>query len=136
MSEQNKQIVRHDFEGLDAQKSLPAEWVTQDFVLHSAGSPDMDLNAAREFSVGLVTAVPNLTHPIAELIAEGDNVSYRGRYEGTQSAPYLGAMGPSGVLSATGAGVMRIAEGKVAELWIWPDTMTVLQQLGVLPQQS
>jgi hypothetical protein len=45
-------------------------------------------------------------------------------------------MGPSGVLSATGAGVMRIAEGKVAELWIWPDTMTVLQQLGVLPQQS
>lgn len=136
MSEQNKQIARHYFEGLDAQKSPPAEWVTPDFVLHIAGSPDMDLNAAREFSVGLVTAVPNLTHPIVELIAEGDKVSYRGRYEGTQSAPYLGAMGPSGVLSATGAGVMRIAEGKVAELWIWPDTMTVLQQLGVLPQQS
>ena len=136
MSEQNKQIARHYFEGLDAQKSPPAEWVTPDFVLHIAGSPDMDLNAAREFSVGLVTAVPNLTHPIVELIAEGDKVSYRGRYEGTQSAPYLGAMGPSGVLSATGAGVFRIADGKVAELWIWPDTMTVLQQLGVLPQQG
>ncbi len=96
----------------------------------------MNLNAALEFSVGLVTAVPNLTHPIVELVAEGDKVSYRGRYEGTQSAPYLGAMGPSGVLSATGAGVFRIADGKVAELWIWPDTMTVLQQLGVLPQQG
>jgi predicted ester cyclase len=136
MSEQNKQIARQYFEGLDAQKSPPAEWVTPDFVLHIAGTPDMDLKAAQTFSIGLVTAVPNLTHPIVELIAEGDKVSYRGRYEGNQTAPYLGAMGPDGVLSATGAGVLRIADGKVAEIWIWPDTMTVMQQLGALPPQG
>tara|TARA_R110002020_G_scaffold178334_7_gene371352 strand:+ start:2317 stop:2727 length:411 start_codon:yes stop_codon:yes gene_type:complete len=135
MSEQNKQIARHYFAGLDAQKSPPAEWVTPDFVLHIAGSPAMDLKAAQQFSVALVAAVPNLTHPIVELIAEGDKVCYRGRYEGVQSAPYLGAMGASGVLSATGAGMLRIANGKVAEIWIWPDTMTVMQQLGVLPEQ-
>jgi predicted ester cyclase len=136
MSEENKRIARAYFEGLDAQKSPPAELVTADFVLHIAGNPDMDLKTAKEFTVGLVTAVPNLTHPIVELIAEGDKVCYRGRYEGTQSAPYLGATGPTGRLSATGAGVLRIANGKVAEVWIWPDTMTVMQQLGVLPQPN
>jgi len=136
MSEQNKQIARQYFAGLDEQKAPPAEWVTPDFVLHIAGSPDMDLAAARGFTAELVAAVPNLSHPIVELIAEGDKVSYRGRYEGNQTAPYLGAMGASGVLSATGAGVLRIADGKVAEIWIWPDSMTVMQQLGVLPSQG
>ena len=33
-------------------------------------------------------------------------------------------------------GTLRIADGKVAEVWIWPDSMTIMQQLGVLPEQS
>jgi predicted ester cyclase len=136
MSEVNKQIARRYFEALDAEKTPPADLCTADFVLHIAGSPDMDMKAAKEFTKDLISAVPDLTHPIMELIAEGDKVSYRGRYEGTQTGPYMGARGPSGRLSATGAGVLRIANGKVAEVWIWPDSMTIMQQLGVLPQQG
>lgn len=136
MSEENKQIARAYFEGLDAEKSPPAPWCTPDFVLHIAGTPDMDLATAKTFTKDLIAAVPDLTHPVIELVAEGDKVCYRGRYEGTQTGSYLGAAQTSGRLSATGMGMLRIAGGKVAEVWIWPDTMTIMQQLGVLPTQS
>jgi predicted ester cyclase len=101
-------------------------------MLHMAGNPDMDLESAKAFTKDLVAAVPDLHHPIVELVAEGDKVCYRGRYEGTQTASYLGAGQTNGRLSATVMGMLRIADGKVAEVWIWPDTMTVMQQLGVL----
>jgi predicted ester cyclase len=136
VSEQNKQIVRDYFAALDAEKSPPASLCTPDFVLHIAGTPDMDIATAKDFTKDLIAAVPDLNHPIVELIAEGDKVCYRGGYEGTQTGPYLGAAQTSGTLSATGMGMLRIADGKVAEVWIWPDTMTVLQQLGVLPAPS
>jgi predicted ester cyclase len=132
VSEENKQIARAYFEGLDAEKSPPASVCTPDFVLHIAGNPDMDLATAKEFTKGLVAAVPDLHHPIIELVAEGDKVCYRGRYEGTQVGSYLGAAQTSGTVSATGMGMLRIADGKVAEVWIWPDAMTVMTQLGVL----
>jgi len=41
-----------------------------------------------------------------------------------------------GRISASGIGVMRIADGKIAELWISPDRMTLMQQLGVLPKDA
>jgi predicted ester cyclase len=136
MSEENKQIARRYFEGLDAQKSPPAELCTPDFVLHIAGSPDMDIASARRFTAALIAAVPDLAHPLVELVAEGDKVCYRGRYQGTQVGPYQGATGRTGRLSATGMGMLRIAGGKVAEVWIWPDSMTIMQQLGVIPEQA
>jgi predicted ester cyclase len=136
MSEDNKRIARAYFEGLDTEKSPPAALCTTDFVLHIAGYPDMDIATAKTFTKDLVTAVPDLHHPIVELVAEGDKVCYRGRYEGTQRASYLGSSQTSGRLSTTGMGMLRIANGKVAEVWIWPDVMTVMQQLGVMPAQS
>lgn len=132
MSEENKQIARAYFEALDAEKSPPASICTPDFVLHIAGNPDMDIATAKEFTKELVAAVPDLHHPIVELVAEGDKVCYRGRYEGTQTGSYLGAAQTSGRVSATGMGMLRIADGKVAEVWIWTDSMTVMTQLGVL----
>jgi predicted ester cyclase len=32
-----------------------------------------------------------------------------------------------------GVGVMRVSNGKVAEFWVSPDRMTLMQQIGALP---
>lgn len=136
MSEENKQIARAYFAALDAEKSPPASLCTSDFILHIAGDPDMDMATAKSFTKELIDAVPDLHHPIVELVAEGDKVCYRGRYEGTQTGPYLNSEQTSGRVSATGMGMLRIEDGKVAEVWIWPDSMTIMQQLGVLPPPS
>ena len=35
--------------------------------------------------------------------------------------------------SAAGAGVARVVNGKVAEFWVSPDRMSIMQQIGALP---
>jgi predicted ester cyclase len=39
-------------------------------------------------------------------------------------------------VSALGVGVFRVANGKVAEFWVSPDRMSLMQQMGVLPVQE
>ena len=35
--------------------------------------------------------------------------------------------------SAVGAGVVRVLNDKVAEFWVSPDRMSIMQQIGALP---
>jgi predicted ester cyclase len=39
-------------------------------------------------------------------------------------------------ISVVGVGVMRVANGKVAEFWVSPDRMSLMQQIGALPVQE
>jgi predicted ester cyclase len=39
-------------------------------------------------------------------------------------------------ISVVGVGVMRVANGTVAEFWVSPDRMTLMQQIGALPVQE
>ena len=56
-----------------------------------------------------------------------------GTYEGTQ-AEQMGPFPPSGRKVRVDVGaVLRVENGKLAELWITWDNMTVLSQLGHLP---
>lgn len=34
--------------------------------------------------------------------------------------------------SAVGAGIVRVVDGKVAEFWVSPDRITIMQQIGAL----
>ena len=136
MSEQNKQVVRRYFEELDHGKAHPAHICTPDFVFHIPGFPSMDLDASKQFAATFYTAMPDLTHPIEELIAEGDKVAFRGRYQGTHTGAFMGVPASGRRISAVGVGVFRVANGKVAEFWVSPDRMSLMQQMGVLPVQA
>ena len=65
------------------------------------------------------------SHPLDELIAEGENVAFRCRYEGTHTgAEFMGVQASGRRISITGVGVMGVTDGKVAEFWVSPDRMT------------
>lgn len=96
----------------------------------------MDLARAKSFTQHLIATVPDLTHPSVELVAEGDRACNCGRYEGIQTGSYLGLAQTRGRISATGMGLLRIEGDRVAEVWIWPDSMTIMQQLGVIPSMG
>lgn len=70
------------------------------------------------------------------VVAEGDEVAIFATYEGTHSGP-LGQIPPTGrTVKFDFAGVFRVDGGKVVELWITWDNMTILGQLGLLPEPS
>ena len=131
MSEQNKQIVRRYFEELDRRRATPADLCAAGFTFHVAGLPPMDMDATVRFGAMFFDALPDLRHPLDALIAEGDTVAFRCRYEGTHTGEALMGVPASGRhISMSGIGMMRVAEGKVAEFWVSPDRMTLMQQLG------
>ena len=76
---------------------------------------------------------PDSKQTLQHILAEGDLVAIWAKYEGTQ----LGQMGPfppSGKRMQVDFGaILRIEDGKIAELWVTWDDMTVLAQLGHLP---
>jgi steroid delta-isomerase-like uncharacterized protein len=136
MSEQSKQLVRRYFEELDRGKAAPVHLCTPDFALHVAGFPSMDVEATKQFAAMFYTALPDLTHPIEELIAEGDKVAFRGRYQGTHTGDFMGVPASGRRISVVGVGVFRVANGKVAEFWVSPDRMSLMQEMGALPVQE
>src|SRR5262249_21514479 len=93
----------------------------------------MDLRATATFGATFFDAMPDLTHPIDELIAEGNKVAFRCRYQGTHTgADFMGVRASGKRISIAGVGVMRIAGDRVAEFWVSPDRMTLMQQIGAL----
>jgi predicted ester cyclase len=134
VSEQTKQVVRRYFEELDRTKASPVDLIAPGFTFQAAGFPAMDLEGTEQFTDLFFRAFPDLAHPVDELIAEGDTVAFRCRYEGTHTGgDFMGVPASGRHFSAAGAGVARVVNGKVAEFWVSPDRMSIMQQIGALP---
>jgi predicted ester cyclase len=66
-------------------------------------------------------------------VVEGDMAAVWATYEGTQTGQ-LGPFAPSERrVTFDFAGLARLQDGKIAELWMTWDNMTILAQLGHLP---
>ena len=136
MSEENKRVVRRYFEELDRRRATPVDLCAAGFAFHVAGFPSMDLAATTRFAAIFFSGLPDLSHPLDELIAEGDKVAFRCRYEGTHTSDFMGVPASGQHISVVGVGVMRVADRKIAEFWVSPDRMSLMQQIGALPAQE
>ena len=80
------------------------------------------------------TSFPDMHMEIVELIAEGDRVAARFTCSGTHTGEWLGHA-PTGnrfdlIDEVT---FFRFEQGRIADSWTLEDTLTRLQQLGLLP---
>jgi predicted ester cyclase len=133
MSADPRDVVRRYFELLDGNREHPVSMCTDDFRFHPYGFDEMDLATAASFAKIFFEGIPDLMHPLEEVIAEGDTVAFRCRYEGTHTEEIMGAAPTGNKISYHGIGFMRVRDGKVSEFIVSPDRMTFMQQLGVLP---
>jgi len=135
--EENKEIVRRliaainnrDFGVLD-------ELVAADVVRHSQATAGVEVRSLEDFKQFLsqdLTTFPDAHQEIDIIIGEGDKVAMYITLTGTQE-------GPIGPFPATDRevvvkflGIMRLADGKVAEIWVEWDNLNILTQLGHFP---
>ena len=68
-----------------------------------------------------------------DLIAEGDRVVERFTFRGTNDGSFLGAPPTGKKVTATGMSIFRIANSRIVEHWGENDTLSVMQQLGLVP---
>jgi predicted ester cyclase len=105
-------------------------------VRHCQATPDLDvesLDQLKEFLRLDTEVFPDSVQTIRHLVAEGNLVAVWTTYEGTQKGP-MGPFPPSAARAQFDFGAaFRMEEGKIAEWWVTWDNMTVLRQLGHLP---
>jgi predicted ester cyclase len=79
------------------------------------------------------SAFPDLRYTIENIIADGDMVAERMRFEGTHRGDFQG-LPPTGMrVSFTGMQISRMSGGKIVELWGEFDALGMMQQLGAIP---
>lgn len=82
----------------------------------------------------LRTDFPDLRVTTEDVIAEGEMVAMRTTFAGTQADPIdnLGAPNTGRPMAREVWVFARVACGKVAEVWVLVDNLTMLRQLGVI----
>jgi steroid delta-isomerase-like uncharacterized protein len=102
----------------------------------SSPVPVTSSEALKQYVGGFLTAFPDMHFTIDDLLAEGDKVFWRFTAQATQTGPLMG-IPPSGKRSATtGMVLFRIAEDRIAEVWVNFDTLGMLQAIGVIPAMA
>ena len=83
----------------------------------------------------LLAAFPDLKVEVLITVAEGDMVVVRFALAGTNTGAYRYLGQPTGRRAEwEGIGIFRMSDGRVVEMWGTADRMTMLTQLGILPQ--
>ncbi len=134
--ERNKALVRRAWEVLDNPDILD-EVYAPDVVWHE---PDQDIHGleeARQFISTYKAAFPDLNATIEYVIAEGDKVVTRITLRGTHQGEIEEFGPPTGRhIEMKGISISRIEGGKIVEDWDSFDNLSVMQQLGLVPEQQ
>jgi steroid delta-isomerase-like uncharacterized protein len=134
--ETHKQVVRQFLEAthsgnLDVIDTLVAPTiVTHNFPgEHNPASREEYKTFFRLWGQGL----PKQQFEILAMVAEGDRVAVHFSVAGQQHGELMGIPATGRLVTFTGMVIYRMAQGQIAETWLYPDSLTLLAQLGVLP---
>jgi steroid delta-isomerase-like uncharacterized protein len=134
-----KEIARRVLEGpWQGKLDEVIELVGDDYVGHVPGAPGpiRGKDGFRGFASSYLAAFPDGTITIDHQIAEGDFVATRWTGRGTNTGELMG-MPPTGKeVTVEGITYSRVADGKAHEAWLIWDTLSMLQQLGAVPEPA
>ena len=127
-------LARGDLEGF---KSV----IGPNYVRHCQAMPPglQELHGTDEFFAFLeefITAVPEYTDTISQMIASHDKVAYVSTMTGVQTGP-LGDLPAAGrEFTLVNIIIQKLENGKVVETWVSWDNVAFLSQLGLIPPEA
>ena len=132
----NKALVRRFYAELDAGNlNAMDELVSPDFVDHDPppipGLAPGLVGLKQAFEI-FWRCTPG-THEVLDQVAEGDLVVTRIRARGRFAEDLGDIHATGGELDVTATAIYRINDGRLTEHWGETDSLTLMQQLGVLP---
>ena len=137
MSEANKTLIRRLVEEVQNRHNVDAidEFIAPSFVNYDPlpGLPGT-LEGAKQLHRMLFAAFPDLKMTIHDQAAEGDKVWTRKTASGTHQGELFGIPATGKQVSWNIIDIMTIRNGKVTEHWVVADVMSLMQQLGAVPQ--
>ena len=136
-AEENKDLARRSWESLSERNpDLIEEFYPPDLVWHE---PDQDIRGyeeARQFVSTFFDAFPDINITLEDVIAEGDQAVTRYTIRGTHRGETEEFGPPTGrQMELEGITIHRIEGGKIVEEWERYDNLSVMEQLGLVPEQ-
>jgi predicted ester cyclase len=137
MSEANKQLVRRLYEEVENELKLEVadEIISPDFrdtINSAAPFPVVGIEGVKKLAQALHDGM-DMHLKVEDLIAEGDRVVARISCRVTHKIPLFGATPTGKQLTIDGVEIWRVANGKLAERWVFIDMVATMNTLGVLP---
>ena len=136
--EKNKLLVRRVFEeGMNQNKpQIYPEVIASDYVNHSLPVPQPG-PAGFAMTVRIFQdAFSGFAVHIDELVGEGNKVFSRGSFSGTHTGVFNGIPATGKHFAAGFIDEWVVKDDKLSENWVQLDMFGLLQQLGVIPQQT
>jgi len=135
-SDQSRELMRRITAEIwdEGRIELVDELIAEDLVDH-IDVPGLDLVGRERYRANVVvmrTAFPDFRNPLEIIVAEEDVAVSYGRMIGTNTGEMMG-MPPTGrSIDLLTIGMLRFADGQAVERWGVHDSMTMMQQLGLL----
>ena len=137
-TEQIKELIRKAVEEIwnngnfDRLKDL----VSEDFVIHfpREGEEIRGPENVKQFYTELRKAFPDLHFTIIDLIAEKNKVVTHWAATGTHKAEFKGIPATGKKVAFKAVDIDRVVNGKFVECWTNVDELSLLQQIGAIPQ--
>ena len=135
MSEENKGLVRRFYAEVTAGgTSAIDKYCASELVMHQAGEADIQgVDAFKELVGMYLSGIHDVGTEIHDQAAEGDKVWTRFTHTGTHKGELFGIPASGNDMSISAMSVIRLAGGKIVEMWDLTDNMTMMQQIGAIP---
>ena len=111
------------------------EMMADDFVEHEEmpGMPT-DKEAPRMFIGMMRDAFPDANATIEDMVVEGNTVAVRARMSGTHKGEFMGIPPTGNKFDVQAIDIIMFRDGKAIAHWGVTDSMTMMQQLGVIDE--
>ena len=137
MSAENKALFQAFIDGMNNQDyTFIDRLIDPNFVDHDpAPGQAPGLQGIKDLMKMLFTAFPDIHVTIDHVVADGDTVAGAVTTTGAQDGDFMGIPKSGKKISMREIHMMRVSDGKMVEHWGLGDSMSMMQQLGVLDQE-
>jgi steroid delta-isomerase-like uncharacterized protein len=137
-TEQNKAIVRRNYETADKNDLTKfSEQLAPDLVLHYPGMPGpLNREALIQMMNVMFSGLTQRQHVFEDQIAEGDKVATRVTLHAVHTGEFQGMPATGKQIVVPQIAIHRIQNGKIVEVWVSSDDISMMKQLGLMPSQA
>jgi steroid delta-isomerase-like uncharacterized protein len=136
MSDTNKDVIRAFVEDVINQGRLARanDLVKEDFVeLDPLPGQEQGREGLKAVIESMRTAFPDMHWVVREMVSEGEKVVTRFTWTGTHKGVFAGVPATGARVEVKGVVIDRLEDRMMADSRILMDTMSLMQQLGVIP---
>lgn len=135
-TEKNLALLRTAYEALESgDLDACVEMMTENFIANLPGAPD-PLHGREIWRLGaqaMLDGFPDLRIGVEDMFGVDDKVAVRVHFRGTHRGAFQGLAATDRTVSFRSIEIYRVEGDKIAEEWVAPDMISLMQQISPAP---